>query len=157
MLFNMVSHWRVITFHWKLGENSSTVELNGFLNIKIFVLKFKIHCWKCSLSSKKYNNYKFGGNGDLFFFFFGLHPRHMEVPRLGVKSELQLPAYPRATAQPDLSRICHPHPSSQQLWILNPLSQTRDGTHNLMDTAWVCHRWDTTGTPMVGMVIWLHI
>ena len=28
-----------------------------------------------------------------FFFFLGLHPQHMEVPRLGVKSELQLQAY----------------------------------------------------------------
>ena len=27
-----------------------------------------------------------------FFFFFGLHLRRVEVPRLGVKSELQLPA-----------------------------------------------------------------
>ena len=34
----------------------------------------------------------------LFFFFFflcflGLHPKHVEVPRLGVDLELQLPAY----------------------------------------------------------------
>ena len=40
-----------------------------------------------------------------FFFFFlvflGPHPRHMEVPRLGVKSELQRPAYSTATATPD--------------------------------------------------------
>ena len=28
-----------------------------------------------------------------FFFFLGLHPQAMKVPRLGVKSELQLPAY----------------------------------------------------------------
>ena len=28
--------------------------------------------------------------------FLGLHPRHMEVPRLGIKSELQLPAYGRS-------------------------------------------------------------
>jgi len=33
------------------------------------------------------------------------HPRHMEVPRLGVESELLLPAYTRATATPDLSRV----------------------------------------------------
>ena len=37
-----------------------------------------------------------------FFFFFltfsGLHLRHMEVPRLGIESELQLPAYSTATA-----------------------------------------------------------
>ena len=34
----------------------------------------------------------------LVVFFLELHPQHMEVPRLGVKSELQLPAYTTATA-----------------------------------------------------------
>ena len=34
----------------------------------------------------------------LFFFFLGPHLWHMEVPRLGVKLELQLPAYTTATA-----------------------------------------------------------
>ena len=34
----------------------------------------------------------------LFFCFLGLHSRHMEVPRLGSKLELQLPAYTMATA-----------------------------------------------------------
>ena len=35
----------------------------------------------------------------LFIFcFLGLHPWHMEVPGLGVESELQLPAYTTATA-----------------------------------------------------------
>ena len=33
-----------------------------------------------------------------FLFFSGLHLQHMEVPRLGVKSELQLPAYTTAYA-----------------------------------------------------------
>ena len=37
----------------------------------------------------------------LSFFFLGLHLRHMEVPRLGIESELQLPA--TATATQDLS------------------------------------------------------
>ena len=41
-----------------------------------------------------------------FLFFLGLHPRHVEVPRLGVKSELQLPAYTTATATADMSRVC---------------------------------------------------
>ena len=36
-----------------------------------------------------------------FFFFLGLHPQHMKGPRLGVESELQLPAYTTATAMPD--------------------------------------------------------
>ena len=38
----------------------------------------------------------------LFIFaILGPHPQHMEVPRLGVESELQLPAYTIATAMPD--------------------------------------------------------
>ena len=55
--------------------------------------------------------------------FLGLHPWHMEVPRLGIKSELQLPAYTIATATPDLSHICDLHHSSQQCKIPDPLSK----------------------------------
>ena len=44
----------------------------------------------------------------------GTLPQHMEVPRLGVKSELQLPAYTTATVTPDLSHICELHHSSLQ-------------------------------------------
>ena len=39
----------------------------------------------------------------IYLGFLGPHPRHMEVPRLGVESELQLPASTTATATPDLS------------------------------------------------------
>ena len=46
----------------------------------------------------------------------------MEVPRLGVQLELQLPVYTTAPATPDLSHICDPHHSSWQCWILNLLS-----------------------------------
>ena len=51
-----------------------------------------------------------------FFFFFvilGLHPWNMEVPKIGVESELQLPAYTTATAEQVLSLICDLHHSSQ--------------------------------------------
>ena len=41
----------------------------------------------------------------LLFLFLGPHLRHMEVPRLGVQSELQLPAYTTATATQDPSCI----------------------------------------------------
>ena len=34
----------------------------------------------------------------IYFFFLGPHLQHMEVSRLGVESELQLPAYTTATA-----------------------------------------------------------
>ena len=53
----------------------------------------------------------------------------MEVPRLGVKSELQLPAYTTATAMRDPS--CIYTYSSRQCWILNPLSEVRDQTRIL--------------------------
>ena len=71
----------------------------------------------------------------LFFFFFGSlrHPWHMEVPRLGVESELQPLAY--ATVMPDPKHTCHLHCSSWQRRILNPLSETRDQTCVLMDTS----------------------
>ena len=38
-----------------------------------------------------------------FFFFVGPYLRNMEVPRVGVELELQLPAYATAIATPDLS------------------------------------------------------
>ena len=60
---------------------------------------------------------------DIFFLvFLGPYLQHMEVPRLGVESELQLLAYATATAAPDMSHDCDLHQSSGQCWILNPLS-----------------------------------
>ena len=58
--------------------------------------------------------------------FLGPHLRHMEVPRLGVESELQLPAYTTATATWDLSCMCDLHHSSWPCWVLIPLSEARD-------------------------------
>ena len=72
----------------------------------------------------------------LFFFFFfflrfsGLHLRHMEILRLGVQSELQLPAY--TTTMPDLSCVCDLHHSSRQCQILNSLREDKNETRNLM-------------------------
>ena len=48
-----------------------------------------------------------------------------------------LPVYTTATATQNPSRICNLHHSSWQCWILNPLSEARDQTHNLVDTSWV--------------------
>ena len=59
----------------------------------------------------------------------------MEVPRLGVELQLQLPAYAAATATPDLEiyigNVCC---SLWHCWTLNPLSEARDPTHILMGT-----------------------
>ena len=60
----------------------------------------------------------------LFVCFLGPHPWHMEVPRLGVESELQLLAYTTATAARDPSRVCDPHQMACQ--ILNTQREARD-------------------------------
>ena len=64
----------------------------------------------------------------LYVCLFVLWPHlwHMEVPGLGVESELQLAAYTTASAMWDLSRICDLYLSLWQHRILNPLSQARD-------------------------------
>ena len=64
---------------------------------------------------------------------------HMEVPRLRVESELQLPAYATATAVPDLSHICDLHHSPGQCQILNPVSKAKDQT----PSSWILVRFVT--------------
>ena len=82
-----------------------------------------------------------------FFFFFFLGPLlwHMEVPRLGVQSELQLPASTTATA--DQRCVCDLPHSSWQRRILNPQGKARDRTHNLLVPSWIHFCRATTGTP----------
>ena len=58
--------------------------------------------------------------------------QYMEVPRLGVESELQLPAYTTDTGTWDLSQVCELHRSSRQCRVLTPLIEARDQTHILM-------------------------
>ena len=90
----------------------------------------------------------------LFFFFFfpaflGPHPQHVEVLRLGVKSELQLLACTTATATQDLSHDGDLHHRSQQHQILNSLSESRVQTQILMDTSQVLYCWAMTGAPLL--------
>ena len=49
-------------------------------------------------------------------------PQHMEVPRLGGQSELQLPSFTTVTAMWDPSRVCNLHQGSWQCQILNTLN-----------------------------------
>ena len=69
--------------------------------------------------------------------FLGCIPLHMEAPRLGVESELQLLAYIAATTMQDPSCLWDLHHSSWQCQILNPLSKARDRTRNLMALSWI--------------------
>ena len=119
----------------------------SFVLLKIGVLSF-YYC-KISLnnmdtsplSDKNFQKFSF------FFCLFRPHLRHMEVPRLGVQLELQLPAYATAIAKWDPSRICDLHQSSWQHQILNPLSEARDQTFNLMVPSQIRFHFTTTGTP----------
>ena len=87
----------------------------------------------------------------LFFFFCFLGPQlpHMDVPRLGVESELQLPAYITATATAtwDPSYVCDPHHSSWQHQIPDPLREARDLAHILMYASQTRFCCATRGTP----------
>ena len=67
-------------------------------------LKWKLESWKSVYAARSLWVSQF-----FFFFFLGLYQRHMEVPRLGVKVEIQLLAYITATAMQDLSRVCNLH------------------------------------------------
>ena len=83
----------------------------------------------------------------LLFFFLGLHPWHMEIPRLEVQLELQLPVYAIATAMQDPSCVFNLHHTSWQRQVLNPLSKARDRTCNLMVPSWIRFHCTMTGTP----------
>ena len=75
----------------------------------------------------------------------------MEIPLLGVKSELQLLAYTTATATAaatqDPNCICDLHHSSRQHRILNQLSEARDQTCVLMDASQIHFHWAVMETP----------
>ena len=93
---------------------------------------------------------------NFFFCFLGPYLWHMEVSRLGVKSELQLPAYATATAMQDLSHIYDLHHNSWHSHILNPLSEARDWTHNLIVPSRIHFCCTTMGTPRIlNKNIWI--
>ena len=82
-----------------------------------------------------------------FFVFLWPYPWHMEVPRLGVKSELQLLAYTTATVMWNPSHICNHSTSAWQCQMLNPLSKARDHPSSSWIQIWFVNYWATTGTP----------
>ena len=51
------------------------------------------------------------------------------------------------------SLICNLHNSSQQRWILNPLSEARDQTWVFMAISQVCYCWATRETPNGPIVL----
>ena len=83
------------------------------------------------------------------FCCLGPHLWHREVPRLGVESKLQLPAY-TTPQQCQIRTKPHLGPTPQLTATPDsqPTEQGQGSNRVLMDTSWVCYRWAATGTPM---------
>ena len=111
-----------LAWRWEQGGWTSEAGKPLLTDSHVTILYFSIWepMWMCHLFLIQPINFS--------FVFLGLRPQHMEVPRLGVESELKPLAYTTATAMQDLNCACHLHHSSQQCWILNPLSEARDRT-----------------------------
>ena len=130
----------------------------GFLDSQLSLLSLSLardsfeDCWSDTLWTVphlEFDVFLMIRLGQCFFFFWsfwGLHPQHMEFPRLGVQSELLPPAYTTATAMPDPSCVCDPHHSSWQCQILNPLNEARDRTWNFVVPSWIHFCCTTAGT-----------
>ena len=76
----------------------------------------------------------------------------MEISRLGVQSELQLPAYPQLRATQDPSHVCDLHHSSWQRRILIPLTEARDRTRNPVVPSRIRFHCATMGTPSLFLI-----
>ena len=105
----------------------------------IGLMKYNVHI--------KYNKYMLKCLSLFFFFFLEPHLWHMDIPRLGVESEIELPAYATTTAMQDPSHVCDLHHISRQCRIPDSQSQARDGTHILMDTSQIHFHCTEMGTP----------
>ena len=102
--------------------------------------------------------YKHLERPDSFFFFFwyfvfsGPHPQHMEIPRLGVELEVQLPAFTTATTM-RIQVLLPPAPQLMATPILNALSEARDQTRNLMLPSWTI---STAPQPDLLIFVWIY-
>ena len=96
---------------------------------------FSGECQDCYSGGKKINQviFEVKFKGFFFFFFEWLHLQQMEVLGLGVKWELQLPAYTTALATWDPSHISDLLRRLWQRWILQTLSEARDQIGILKD------------------------
>ena len=88
----------------------------------------------------------------LIYLFLGPHPWHLEVPGLGVSSELHLPAYATVTQHQIWAASVTYTTSHGQCRILNPLRRDSDQTCVLMDTPRVRFLWVRKGTLQLVIV-----
>ena len=86
----------------------------------------------------------------LSFVFLGPHPWHTEVPGLGGPIRAVVAglhhSHGNARSEPRLQ----PTPQLTTMLDLNPLSEARDQTHNLMVPSWIHFRCAPVGTPHCG-------
>ena len=112
------------------GSTSHSTGWKRLTHIRKGPFRHSVHRYKCRSLPETLSQAR-----PEFFFFKGPNPRHMEVPRPGVKSELRQLAYTTATATRDPSHVCDLHHSSWQCRIPDPLREARDQTRTLMDTS----------------------
>ena len=103
-----------------------------FKHLIIDLFDFGLHVIECNLH---------------FLFLFRAHLRHMEVSKLEVKSELQLPPTPRPQehrirAMPVTYTTAHSSARSRTHWARPGI-----GTLILMDTSQICFHCVPMGTP----------
>ena len=96
------------------------------------------------------------------FVFLGPHPWHMDIPRLGVESELQLLAYATARAMADLSHICNPHHCLQPCWIFLSTEQGQGLNLHPVYTGWILNPLIHNGNPrkfvtLTSLSLWLSV
>ena len=87
--------------------------------------------------------------GVFFCFFRAAPPAHGGSQARGLIGATASSLIHSHTATPDPSNIFNLPHSSRQHWILNPLSQARDQTCNLIVPSWIHFCCATTGTPII--------
>ena len=135
--WSLIWIWNLMGFSclaWSLTTESQQFHLlllrrtvsKGNINFKISYLVVKTHLAHFQVVNSDYClllYLKVLEDSGLSFIFFLLQLWHMDVPRLGVESELQLGPMPTTMAALDPSCICNLCQSLQQCWILYPLSK----------------------------------
>ena len=94
-----------------------------------------------------FGNEKKEGQFWVFFGLFGDHTHGIwKFPGWGQIRAVAVSLTP-SHCNSGWSRICKPYHSSQQHWILNPLSEARDWTCILRDNSGICFHCTTTEAP----------
>ena len=100
-LFDSFAHFKIVLFVFSLLNCKSSL-YRDTKSYQLYDFQIFSFFWFFTLFPFPFLSFPF--LSFLFsFVFLGLHPWHLEVPRLGVKSELQMPATATAITMPDLS------------------------------------------------------